>query len=516
MNDNSETGRPIEAAFTNAPSPAESKEVPPSSHKPDASALMTPDLEREVAEAFASMSADESAAMGGATIAPESLPPGTPLTGTVVGVTEDDVFLQIDAKAQGVVPRNQFGKKEHVELGRRVDVSVERYDANAGLLMVNRQGAVQRAMWATLTVGSIVEGRVTGLIKGGLEVDLQGIRAFMPGSQADIAPMKDISVLLNEHIRCQVIELARRSKNVIVSRRKLMEREREEAREKLLAELAVGQTRRGVVRNLTDFGAFVDIGGVEGLIHIRDLSWGTVNKVSDVLSTGQEVDVVVLKIDSNRERISLGFKQALPDPWTGVADRFPERTNVKARIVRLADFGAFAEIEPGVEGLIPISEMGWSRVSRSSDVVSVGDEVNTVVIRNEPKKRRIALSLKQAQPDPWDGVLDGFTPNSLISGKVTRLADFGAFVEVAPGVEGLVHISELADKRVRACSDVVQVGQEVQARVLGVDREHRRIALSLKQPLDHAAAMAHADAAKPGKKPRKKPLRGGLSSHFQW
>jgi small subunit ribosomal protein S1 len=477
------------------------------------------DIDREVADAMAAMAPGDLAELSGGMTAGEDAVPGTELTGTIVGLSEDEAFLEFGAKAQGVLPLAQFGKKEKVNIGRRVDVVVERYDADGGLLIVNRKGEIQRATWVTLSVGAVVEGKVTGLIKGGLEVSLQGIRAFMPGSQVSVGPMKDISVLLNETVRCEVVELDRRSKNVIISRRKLIEREQADAREKLKAELAVGQLRTGVVRNITDFGAFVDLGGIEGLVHIRDLSWGTVDKVSDVLSPGQEVEVRVLKIEPKRDRISLGLKQAMPDPWVEVAQKYPVGTTLKARVIRTADFGAFAEVETGVEGLIPLSETSWTRTNKTTDAVSVGDMVDVVVIRLEPERHRLALSMKQAQPDPWDGVLDGFEERSLTKGRVTRLADFGVFVEVAPGVEGLIHISELADRRVKSCGEVVQVGEEIEARVLGVDRENRRISLSLKQvaaPQEPSTGGVTPPESPKPKKKRKKPLRGGLASHFDW
>lgn len=485
-------------------------------------------LDAEIASAFAGMAAEDLAELCGQGPTPggESTPTdastvtaGTALVGTIVGLSDDEVFLEFDAKSQGILPRSQFGKKEPVDIGRRVDVTVERYDGESGLLVVNRKGAAQRASWTTLTIGNIVEGRVTGLNKGGLEIDLQGVRAFMPGSQCDLFPMRDISVLIGQSVRAEVIELDRRHKSVLVSRRKLMERERAESRDKLKAELEVGQTRRGVVGNLTEFGAFVDLGGIDGLIHIRDLSWGTVEKVSDVLKTGQEIEVKILKIDGKRDRVSLGLKQALPDPWLNVAERYSVDSTLKARVVRIADFGAFAEIEPGIDGLIPVSEMGWQRIHSPTDVVSVGSVVDVKVVRIEPERRRITLSIKQAQKDPWEGVLESFTPNSTIRGTVTRLANFGAFVQIAPGVEGLVHISELSDKRVRSAGDVVNVGNEVDVRVLGVDRENRRISLSMKpthESGDHAASAASASAAPMKEKKRKKPLRGGLASHWEW
>ncbi len=478
------------------------------------------ELDREIEEAMSDMDAADLAELRGEVTGTSSdSSPGSELVGTVTGVNEEDVFLQFGVKTQGVMPRSHFGKKEIVEIGRRVDCIVERFDNDAGLLMVSRKGAATRATWTNLAKGMLVEGRVTGVIKGGLEVDLKGIRAFMPGSQADLYPMKDVSLLLNQNVKCEVVEVDRRHKNVLLSRRKVMEREQAELREKLKGELEPGQLREGFVRNIMEFGAFVDLGGLDGLIHISDLSWGTVGKVTDVLSVGDKVKVMVLKVDSKRDRISLGLKQALPDPWANVAERYPVSTALKARVVRLADFGAFAELESGVEGLIPISEMSWSRIRSASEAVSVGDMVDCVVIRVEADKRRIALSMKQAQVDPWAEVLNSFPAKSLVKGKVTRLADFGAFVELVPGVEGMIHISELSDQRVKTCSDVVRPGQEVEARVLGVDMEHRRISLSLKAVHADATVADHAATAsepvKP-KKERKKPLRGGLSSHFDW
>lgn len=485
--------------------------------KDDTAPLFPADLDREVSEAMTSMELSDLDELSGDLEGSQTPEPGTELIGTVVGVSDDDVFLQFGVKTQGVMPRSQFGKKESIDVGRQVDVVVERLDAAADLLIVSRQGAMLRATWTNLTVGMLVEGRVSGVIKGGLEVNLKGIRAFMPISQIALTPMKDTSLLLNELVQCEVIELDRRAKNVVVSRRKILERQRAEAKEKLQASLEVGQVRKGVVRRIAEFGAFVDLGGLDGLVHIRELSWGTVDKVSDVLSVDQEVEVTVLHIDLERGRISLGLRQSLPDPWVDVSEKYPVGTTLKARVVRLANFGVFAELEPGVEGLIPISEMGWTRIRQPSDMASVGDMVDCVVIRLEPEKRRLAMSMKQVQPDPWDGVMDGFSEETPARGRITKLTDFGAFVEVAPGVEGLIHISELSERRVNACSDVVQVGQEIEARVLKVDVENRRISLSLKPASrsPEASSTGPDQSAKKAKK-RKKPLRGGLSSHFNW
>jgi len=476
------------------------------------------EVDREVEEAMAAMDAADLAELtGGGPVSSEGVEEGAELTGTVVNVSDDDVFLEFGAKSQGVLPRNQFGKKEAIEVGRRVYVTVERLDKESGLLIVNRKGAVQRATWTNLQAGMLVEGRVTGVVKGGLELDLKGVRAFMPGSHASLGQMKDISVLLNQVMQCEVLEVDRKHKNVLVSHRKVLAKQRAAARDELRKTLEPGQKRKGIVKTIMDYGAFIDLGGIDGLVHIRELSWGTVDKVTDVLSEGQEVEVVVLKYDKEGDRISLGLKQALPDPWSGLGDKYAEGTKLKARIVRITNFGAFAELEPGVEGLIPVSEMGWSRVRVPSDAVSVGDMVDCVVIRIEPEKKRLALSMKQATGDPWAGVLESFEPNSLVTGRVTRLADFGAFVELTPGVEGLIHISELSDKHVRTCGEVLQEGQEVETRVLGVDGENRRISLSIKQVKEPAGAAPEShEASKPQKPKRSKPRRGGLSSHFDW
>ncbi len=520
---NSDAGVPTNSVST-GPNQAAAHSPPDSGQHPSGNSMQ--EINREVEEAMASMDAADLAELsggGGRSASAEGAEPGSELVGTVTGVNDEDVFLQFGVKTQGVMPRSHFGKKEIVEVGRRVDVTVDKFDPDSGLLFVSRKGASQRATWTNLVAGMMVEGRVTGVIKGGLEVDLKGIRAFMPQSQVDIAMLKDISILLNQNVKCEVLEVDRRHKNVLISRRKAMEKDQAANREKLKGELASGQLREGTVRSIMDFGAFVDLGGIDGLIHISDLSYGSVAKVTDVLKVGDKVKVMVLKIDNERDRISLGLKQAMPDPWANVPERYPVGTAMKVRVVRLADFGAFAELEAGVDGLIPVSEMGWSRTKSVSDAVHVGDMVDVVVIRVEMDKHRIALSMKQAQSDPWAGVLESFPAQSMVKGKVTRLADFGAFIEIASGVEGLAHISELSEKRIKNCAEVVKPGQEVEARVLGVDKENRRISLSLKpattysaESHDMAVAGAQASAAKPAKAQRKKPLRGGLSSHFDW
>jgi small subunit ribosomal protein S1 len=487
---------------------------------PEAGGGLPEDVAREVDAAMAAMSSDDLAELTGLDQPQEvgDAAPGSRCKGKIAGIYEEDIFIDLGGKTQAIVPRSHFGKEEVLEVGREVEVLVERFDRDSGCLVVSRDGAVREARWESMAVGDIVEGRITGMNKGGLEVNLSGIRGFMPASQVDIAHVKDISVFLGQKWPCEIIELNRRDRNVLLSHKRVLERELAERKETLLGELSEGQIRKGVVGNLTAFGAFVDLGGVDGLIHISDLSYKQVNRVADVVQPGQEVEVKVLGVDKKRNRIKLGLKQVMPDPWAGVEDKYPLGSQVTVRVLRLEKFGAFVELEEGIEGLIPLSEMSWTRIGKAADVLEVSQMVKAVVIRVDAKERRIALSLKQVEADPWAGVFESFPKNSTQMGKVTKCEKFGAFVELAPGVEGLVHISELSDQRVRNCEEVVQPGQEVEVRVLDVDTEARRISLSIKATKEAAPGEGTPDKATgaPKKKKRKKPLRGGLTSHFDW
>jgi len=478
------------------------------------------DLMKEVEAAMSQMSPEDLAELSGSTPPPAqgSDASSSRRRGKILAIYDEDVFIDLGGKSQAVVSRSQFRPDDVLEVGHEVEVVVERYDPDSGCLIASRDGAIQEARWENISVGSVVEGRITGMNKGGLEVDIKGIRGFMPASQVDLFHVKDISTFIGQVVHCEVMEIQRRSRNLLLSRRRVIEKERAERKEKIWEELEPGQLRTGVVGNLTDFGAFVDLGGVDGLIHISDLSYRQVEKVSDVVHSGMQVEVKVLKVDRERSRISLGLKQARPDPWSEAETRYSAGTSVNVRVLRLEKFGAFVEVEEGIEGLIPLSEMSWSRVNKASDVLETGQMTQAVVIRVEgPPRRRMALSLKQVEPDPWDGAEERFPAGGMINGRVTKCAEFGAFVELAAGVEGLVHISELSDQRVRRCEDVVQPGQEVEVRVLGVDLDHRRISLSMKATAEGSMADLQAQQAQatPRKK-RKKPLRGGLTSHFEW
>lgn len=510
---------PPEAAPVFYPPPAaEQPPAAPAESSPVATTgLMDAALEKEIEDAMKGMGHDEMSALTGS----DSDKDSKWQSARIVGIHGDDVFVDLGGKDQGLVSRSSLPEGNELVVGDILEVKMGKFNNTTGMLQCIPKGAAQDASWETLEVGTIVEGKVTGMNKGGLEVDLKGIRGFMPSSQCDVGHLKDVSVLIGETVRAEVMEYNKRDKNVLISRRKVLESERAERREAVMGELEVGQVRKGVVSSIMEYGAFIDLGGVDGLLHISDMSYGQVNKSTDVVTQGQEIEVKILKINKDRDRISLGLKQCLPDPWQGIETRYPVGEKVKARVVRLADFGAFAELEAGIDALIPISEMSFSRINKVTEAVEVGQLVDATILRVEMNKRRIALSMKQAQPDPWQEVLDSFTPNSKVKGTVTKTADFGAFVQLVPGVEGLVHISALADQHVRAVTDVVKAGQEVEVWVLGVDQEKRRISLSMTEPKDQSAAdveaagNASAESAQTKRK-KKKNLRGGLESFFDW
>ena len=434
--------------------------------------------------------------------------------GRVMHLTKDDAFIDFGGKSQGIVPLQQF--EQEPKVGDEMEFVVDRYDEREGLLILHPKGAAAaNVSWETLEIGQIVEGNVTGMNKGGLEVDIKGMRGFMPAGQVDLYFQKDISTFIGQKVKAEVTQFDPRGKNLVLSRRNILEREKEEARVKLLAELEEGQTRRGTVRSVTDFGAFVDLGGADGLLHVSEMSWKRGQKPSDFVKLGDIVDVKVIKLDKASGKMSLSLKQAMADPWSGAETRYPVGTTVTGRVTRVEPFGAFIEVEEGLEGLLPVSEMSWQRIRHPSDVVKPGDTIKLVVISADPAQRRMSFSLKQAGPDPWSTVKDRYAQDMVVDGKVTRVVDFGAFVELEPGLEGLVHISELANTRVRTAGDVVKPGQDVKVRVLEVDKDARRVSLSLKRatepaPTAAAALAAAAATAAPAKKKKRPELRGGL------
>lgn len=481
-----------------------------------------PELDTQVEAAMAGLQMDQLLADKPREAAPET--PAQPAGGAdirrgkVVSVGRDEVFVDLGGKSPGVCPLLQFTE---VKVGDEFDFIVDEYDKREGILLLNRKGVLTTNIsWDNLEVGQIVEGTVTGMNKGGLELDIKGMRAFMPAGQVDLYFQKDISVYLSQKMAVEVTQFDRLAKNLVVSRRHILEREKEEKRQKLMAELAEGQMRRGVVRNVTDFGAFVDLGGVDGLLHVSEMSHRRGHHPSEFVKAGDLVDVKIIKIDPNTGKLSLSLKQAMADPWAGIEERYPTGTQVTGRVTRVEPFGAFIEVEEGLEGLLPVSEMSWQRIRHPSDVVKVGDTIKLVVIHVDPGARKMTFSLKQAGPDPWATVAEKYPVHSVQTGHVTRVVDFGAFVELEPGLEGLVHISELAPNRVRAASDVVKQGQEVKVRVMEIDKEARRVSLSIRRSVEApppppvspeaAAAAKAAAAAAAARKKKRAELRGGL------
>jgi small subunit ribosomal protein S1 len=429
--------------------------------------------------------------------------------GRIVSISKDDVFVDFGGKSQGVCSLLQF--EEPPKVGDEVEFNVERYDKDEGLLILSKKGALAaNVTWENLNVGQIVEGAVTGSNKGGLELDIKGMRAFMPAGQVDIYFQKDLESLVGQRMQVEVTQFDRDARNLIVSRRNILEREKEQAKQKMLEEIAEGQVRRGTVRSITDFGAFVDLGGLDGLLHVSEMSFRRGVKPSEIVKIGDVLDVKIIKFDKEAGKLSLSLKQARGvDPWADAASKYAVGTTVTGRVSKIEPFGAFIEVEEGVEGLLPISEMSYKRIAHPSEVVKTGDTVKLVVIKLDELARRMSFSLKQAGPDPWSTAMERYHVGETVAGKVSRVSDFGAFVELEPGLEGLIHVSELSNTRVRTPADVVKPGQEVRVRVLSVDNEARRIGLSLKQA-DAAVEAPSAPPATPEKKKKRPQLRGGL------
>ncbi len=472
------------------------------------------ELQRELDEALGSMSLGSLMDVD-APGAPSGTGQGV-RKGKVIAVHRSDIFVDLGGKSQGVLTADQFGGKALPSVGDWIEVTIEGYDSAEGMLILSRQGAVQAATWQTMAEGVLVEGRVKGHNKGGLELDINGIRAFMPISQIDFERIESdqLGQFENQRMRCEIVEVRRDERTVVVSRRNALQREREAAGAELMESLQEGQIVHGTVKTIMPYGAFVDIGGIDGLVHVSDLSHARVGDPREVVTEGQQLEVKILKIDRDIRKISLGLKQVMPDPWDAASGNYPPDAVVTGRVVKLMDFGAFVELEPGVQGLVPISEMTFDRrIGHPREVVSEGEVIKVRVLKVDPAAGRMSLSIKRVGDDPWTGASIRWPVDSIVEGVVKRTTDFGAFVELTPGVEGLIHISELSDTRVRQASDVAKVGQTVRVKVLEVEEDRRRIGLSLKQAAaeDYYAPAAEVEPAAPKpEKKRKKPLKGGL------
>lgn len=435
------------------------------------------------------------------------------IAGRIIDVRGTDVFVDIGGKSEAFLKIDEFAEDAPPQAGQRHTFIMQGIDSESGLKRLSLREARLEADFEDLQAGDVIEARVTGVNLGGLELLAKNVRAFMPKSHVDLVRVEDFTPFIGRRLECQITEVDRKGHTLVVSRRKVLERQREEMRQELKYSLAEGQTRRGVVRRLADFGAFVDLGGIDGLVHVSDMSYGRVRHPREVLREGDEIEVQVLKIDLVKDRISLGMKQLAPDPWNVVAGNYRVGATVEGRVVKLMDFGAFVELEPGVEGLIPISEMSWTqRVRHPGDLLNENDSVRVSVLAVDVEKRKISLSLKALGEDPWHGIEERYQPDAVVSGAVTRLTGFGAFVQLEEGVEGLVHISEMSERRIQKPESVVKVGDVVKVRIKAIDLEQHRISLSMKQVGAPAAGEPEGAAEAPPAQPkkRKRPLKGGL------
>ena len=418
-----------------------------------------------------------------------NLTEGEVVKGKVLQVSDSEVVVDVGYKSEGMIALEEFRDEDgniNIQAGDTVDVLLEKTEDKNGNLVLSREKAEKMKVWDQIEEAyhsrRVVKGRVIERIKGGLAVDI-GVRAFLPGSQVDVRPIRNLESLRGQELEMRVIKVNKKRGNIVLSRKVVLEEELTERKSETLDALEEGRVFRGVVKNLTDYGAFIDLGGLDGLLHITDMSYGRINHPSEIFNVADAVEVVVLKFDREAERVSLGYKQLRPDPWKSATDRFPVGTRVKGKVVSLTDYGAFIELEPGVEGLIHVSEMSWSkRVKHPSKVLNVGDQVEAMVLQVDVSGRRISLGLKQIEPNPWEELADKYPPGSKIEGKVRNLTDFGAFVEVEEGIDGLIHISDLSwNKRVKHPSEVLNKGDTVAAVVLNVDADNQRLSLGLKQ-----------------------------------
>ncbi len=414
---------------------------------------------------------------------------GDVVNGRVVEVQDDYVLVDINYKSEGLIPISEFRMVEgarNVQVGQEVQVYIDKIENENGMIVLSKDKADMLRAWDDISRAAeneeVIEGTIIAKVKGGLSVDI-GVKAFLPGSQIDLRPVRNMDQYIGKTYKFKVIKFNKRRGNIVLSRRALLEAERENLRSQTLDSMKEGSVVRGIVKNITDYGAFIDLGGMDGLLHITDMSWGRIKHPSEVLNVGDELEVMVLKYDNSKERVSLGLKQLKPDPWTKVAAEFVPGQKVKGRVVSLTEYGAFVELAEGVEGLIHVSEMSWTkRVKHPNQLLKVDDEVEVQVLEVDQTNRRISLGLKQLEPNPWVELKDTYPPGTIIEGEVKSVTDFGIFVGVEEGIDGLVHVSDFSwTKRVNHPSEMFQKGERVRAVVLGVDIENERFSLGIKQ-----------------------------------
>jgi len=473
---NPETGEAGPQIASEATQPELAAEAPEQHEEPDLSmedfAAALESFDREQAAEAAAQAFDDSAIV----------------TGTVIKLTDKHVVVDVGMKSEGLIPIEQVVDhtgQPKLKPGDSVDVVIEREEPEGGYLL-GYEKAQRLRVWDTVEKAhnekTPITGTVVGRVKGGLTVDI-GIKAFLPGSQLELRPVRNLDAWIGQPIQVRVIKLNKKRGNVVVSRKEILEEEQSVRRSQTLEHLEEGAILTGTVKNLTDYGAFVDLGGIDGLLHITDMSWGRLTHPRDLVNVGDEIQVKVLKFDKDKQRVSLGFKQLTPDPWLDAAERYPIGARVKGRVLSVTDYGAFVELEQGIEGLVHVSEMTWSkRMKHPSKLVKPGDEVETVILAVNPADRRISLGMKQLLENPWEHLADKYPTGATVEGRVRNLTDFGAFIEIEDGIDGLVHVSNLSwTKRVKHPSEVLKKGEKVRAIVLGVEPENRRLSLGVKQ-----------------------------------
>jgi small subunit ribosomal protein S1 len=433
------------------------------------------------------------------------------IQGRVLRVEGDFVLVDVGYKSEGTIPLNEWDENEEPpQVGQTVDVLIEEIEdasaimEDAGMIALSKRKAEKIKAWKDVMdkvhEGDIVTGEVTRKIKGGLLVNVSGVNVFLPASQVDIRRPPDIGDYIGRTIQCVVLKIDEARRNIVVSRRTLIETERAEKKAKLLAELEVGQLRKGTVKNIAEFGAFVDLGGIDGLLHITDMSWGRIGHPSEMVSIDQEIEVQILHIDREKEKIALGLKQKTASPWEHVADKYPVGSRVKGTVVNVMSYGAFVKLEEGIEGLVHISEMSWTkRISHPNELVHIDDEIEVVVLGINKEKQEISLGMKQTQDNPWDKVAERYPPGTMVTGTVRNLTNYGAFIEIEEGIDGLLHVSDMSwTRKISHPSEVVEKGQKIECKVISVDQQRRRIALGLKQLNDDPWATDIPSKYQPG------------------
>ena len=412
------------------------------------------------------------------------------VTGRVIGINEKEILIDIGFKSEGIIKRDEFAEDALPDIGEKLDVYLERMEDESGKTVLSKEKADFLRRWTKLRevheTGEIISGRIVRRIKGGMVVDLDGVQAFLPGSQIDVRPVKDFDKYIDTDMDLRVVKFNEFRKNVVVSHKAILEESLAVQRDELFSKLEIGSIMEGRVKNITDFGVFIDLGGIDGLLHITDLSWGRVNHPSELIGLDDSLTVKIIDFDKDKKRVSLGLKQLTPHPWENVKESYPEDTKISGKIVSMTNYGAFVEIEPGIEGLIHVSEMSWTRhVKNPSEMFSLGDEIEAIVLAIDTEERKISLGAKQLQADPWDQIEEKYIVGTIVKGKIINVTQFGAFVELEDGIDGLIHVSDLSWTRIiRHPKEIIEKGKKVEVRVLEISRDNRRIALGLKQTKD--------------------------------